>query len=121
MIRRPPRSTRTDTLFPYTTLFRAALVRIDVQDHHLDLLGGGDDLARMDVLLGPAHLRDVHQALDPRLQHHEAAVVGDVGPAAGELGADRVLDFTPVPGIGPAVPLATQVALELVIVWCEER
>src|SRR3546814_15625821 len=26
MIRRPPRSTRTDTLFPYTTLFRARLV-----------------------------------------------------------------------------------------------
>src|SRR3546814_18859611 len=26
MIRRPPRSTRTDTLFPYTTLFRSALV-----------------------------------------------------------------------------------------------
>src|SRR3546814_4537048 len=27
MIRRPPRSTRTDTLFPYTTLFRSRLVR----------------------------------------------------------------------------------------------
>src|SRR3546814_12755387 len=26
MIRRPPRSTRTDTLFPYTTLFRSALL-----------------------------------------------------------------------------------------------
>src|SRR3546814_12437509 len=26
MIRRPPRSTRTDTLFPYTTLFRSRLV-----------------------------------------------------------------------------------------------
>src|SRR3546814_12933087 len=26
MIRRPPRSTRTDTLFPYTTLFRSAKV-----------------------------------------------------------------------------------------------
>src|SRR3546814_1737389 len=26
MIRRPPRSTRTDTLFPYTTLFRSWLV-----------------------------------------------------------------------------------------------
>src|SRR3546814_1187761 len=25
MIRRPPRSTRTDTLFPYTTLFRSSL------------------------------------------------------------------------------------------------
>src|SRR3546814_10403273 len=29
MIRRPPRSTRTDTLFPYTTLFRSF-------DHHYD-------------------------------------------------------------------------------------
>src|SRR3546814_2220449 len=27
MIRRPPRSTRTDTLFPYTTLFRSPLLR----------------------------------------------------------------------------------------------
>src|SRR3546814_3435827 len=27
MIRRPPRSTRTDTLFPYTTLFRSPGVR----------------------------------------------------------------------------------------------
>src|SRR3546814_1054896 len=26
MIRRPPRSTRTDTLFPYTTLFRSSLL-----------------------------------------------------------------------------------------------
>src|SRR3546814_14746824 len=26
MIRRPPRSTRTDTLFPYTTLFRSKFV-----------------------------------------------------------------------------------------------
>src|SRR3546814_20555736 len=30
MIRRPPRSTRTDTLFPYTTLFRS--VRIGIVD-----------------------------------------------------------------------------------------
>src|SRR3546814_1673442 len=28
MIRRPPRSTRTDTLFPYTTLFRSRLVGV---------------------------------------------------------------------------------------------
>src|SRR3546814_7434881 len=26
MIRRPPRSTRTDTLFPYTTLFRSGIM-----------------------------------------------------------------------------------------------
>src|SRR3546814_1976963 len=28
MIRRPPRSTRTDTLFPYTTLFRSVLMNL---------------------------------------------------------------------------------------------
>src|SRR3546814_7433550 len=35
MIRRPPRSTRTDTLFPYTTLFRSVelVVRDAVQAH----------------------------------------------------------------------------------------
>src|SRR3546814_4631063 len=43
MIRRPPRSTRTDTLFPYTTLFRSEEDR-DEQDRDradlaLDLLG----------------------------------------------------------------------------------
>src|SRR3546814_15377271 len=27
MIRRPPRSTRTDTLFPYTTLFRSSTIK----------------------------------------------------------------------------------------------
>src|SRR3546814_7639286 len=31
MIRLPPRSTRTDTLFPYTTLFRSAVSGVEVQ------------------------------------------------------------------------------------------
>src|SRR3546814_17264858 len=31
MIRRPPRSTRTDTLFPYTTLFRSQMKRVAEQ------------------------------------------------------------------------------------------
>src|SRR3546814_4992745 len=35
MIRRPPRSTRTDTRFPYTTLFRSLLVAKVVIDHAL--------------------------------------------------------------------------------------
>src|SRR3546814_7570766 len=34
MIRRPPRSTRTDTLFPYTTLFRSP--GAGGHDQHLD-------------------------------------------------------------------------------------
>src|SRR3546814_13074662 len=28
MVRRPPRSTRTDTLFPYTTLFRSLVLEV---------------------------------------------------------------------------------------------
>src|SRR3546814_1498265 len=35
MIRRPPRSTRTDTLFPYTTLFRS---RLSVNPYAVDAL-----------------------------------------------------------------------------------
>src|SRR3546814_3703128 len=35
MIRRPPRSTRTDTLFPYTTLFRARALRHNRERRHI--------------------------------------------------------------------------------------
>src|SRR3546814_9545635 len=37
MIRRPPRSTRTDTLFPYTTLFRSGRVDVHGGQHLLDV------------------------------------------------------------------------------------
>src|SRR3546814_3003551 len=63
MIRRPPRSTRTDTLFPYTTLFRSLQRPLesgcDILMHsvtkflngHSDMIGGiavtgDDDLAQ---------------------------------------------------------------------------
>src|SRR3546814_6323682 len=42
MRRRPPRSTRTDTLFPYTTLFRSRLGGPADLDAH----AGGDAVAR---------------------------------------------------------------------------
>src|SRR3546814_1844403 len=34
MIRRPPRSTRTDTLFPYTTLFRSQFLHVRLHQRH---------------------------------------------------------------------------------------
>src|SRR3546814_8712422 len=37
MMRRPPRATRTDTLFPYATLFRSAELGADRVDGALDL------------------------------------------------------------------------------------
>src|SRR3546814_6839744 len=41
MIRRPPRSTRTDTLFPYTTLFRSSpLACFRDRSHECTSIGG---------------------------------------------------------------------------------
>src|SRR3546814_5692587 len=58
MIRRPPRSTRTDTLFPYTTLFRSdGGGHAVAPQHHLGTAGAGK---RRDVSLrraGPAGIR----------------------------------------------------------------
>src|SRR3546814_1141894 len=42
MIRRPPRSTRTDTLFPYTTLFRSRVDFVEL-DHRRGLAARGKD------------------------------------------------------------------------------
>src|SRR3546814_6818605 len=40
MIRRPPRSTRTDTLFPYTTLFRSTVIRLrQIEDLRREVFG----------------------------------------------------------------------------------
>src|SRR3546814_18097257 len=50
MIRRPPRSTRTDTLFPYTTLFRTWMASLQVSVHRT--LSGGRR-----VILGVARQR----------------------------------------------------------------
>src|SRR3546814_15874293 len=46
MIRRPPRSTRTDTLFPYTTLFRSHLDPRQPFDHPVEHDDIGRRLAR---------------------------------------------------------------------------
>src|SRR3546814_4472735 len=45
MIRRPPRSTRTDTLFPYTTLFRSLLLGRILRPAQLVLVSEGILLA----------------------------------------------------------------------------
>src|SRR3546814_5266042 len=46
MIRRPPRSTRTDTLFPYTTLFRSDALGVDAATGIGDADIGADGIER---------------------------------------------------------------------------
>src|SRR3546814_1176933 len=66
MIRRPPISTRTDTLFPYTTLFRSALVLV--------LLGGaGGAIMLLSGAYSTAattqHFKITHRVLDRSEEH----------------------------------------------------
>src|SRR3546814_2136614 len=68
MIRRPPRSTRTDTLFPYTTLFRSQRVRgVDRRLLH----EGGEVLA--------ARHRPGTAGAEPRRRGHHLADAFDHG------------------------------------------
>ena len=78
----------------------AALAEVDIENHHFHLLAGRDDLARMDVLLGPAHFRDVDKAFDTGFQLDERAVVGDVGDTAFQLRANRELALDALPWVG---------------------
>src|SRR3546814_8748554 len=74
MTRRPPRSTRTDTLFPYTPLFRSALVA----DRHL---GGGSPrrrASRIRITVLDQRQRHAHATVRPRGRLVENAQV-DVG------------------------------------------
>src|SRR3546814_9771260 len=62
MIRRPPRSTRTDTLFPYTTLFRSIpLVHADAGALFLDKLAGVSDPEKKRKTIGGTFI-DVFEA-----------------------------------------------------------
>src|SRR3546814_17411538 len=62
-IRRPPRSTHTDTLFPYTTLFRSPFVI--VADFLLDELGGMElvgeppRIGELGIDLGEIHAAEI--------------------------------------------------------------
>src|SRR3546814_5525029 len=47
MIRRPPRSTRTDTLFPYTTLFRSGTQTTAGLSAVIPIYQGGEPAARI--------------------------------------------------------------------------
>src|SRR3546814_1840917 len=51
MIRRPPRSTRTDTLFPYTTLFRSSFVA--AQDTIEEIQVTGTRIRATDGMVAP--------------------------------------------------------------------
>src|SRR3546814_3677463 len=72
MIRRPPRSTRTDTLFPYTTLFRSRHARIAARQQGIQFEDAAGFLGMMDAdeEIGIAAHRGWQMHL--RLVHHRS-------------------------------------------------
>src|SRR3546814_12895280 len=86
MIRRPPRSTRTDTLFPYTTLFRSLEAAAAVEDLP-EFVHDVDQRAPVDQFL-----ETVQEVIDHR--NTDFGVVDDVrvveADDAGLLQADRI-------------------------------
>src|SRR3546814_19349296 len=90
MIRRPPRSTRTDTLFPYTTLFRS--VR-KVGEHLLAFVHSRDD-----VKFGDAAMRDL--GADERVGDDPDHLAAGFERAVG----DRAHQPEPAPAVNDANP-----------------
>src|SRR3546814_20750241 len=115
MIRRPPRSTRTDTLFPYTTLFRSVRHRLALRveaavfalrEHPRDL--ERQDLARRGRA-DAAVARDVHALLFHALRDVPRPVVqrqvGALGQPRQAVGAlAKFLRFCPTPRPPPHNP-----------------
>src|SRR3546814_16632617 len=69
IIRRPPRSTRTDTLFPYTTLFRSLLAH-RYERHSLAITANQPFSAWYNVFPDPA----MAVAAIDRLVHHSTII-----------------------------------------------
>eukprot|EP01025_Chloroclados_australasicus_P031862 TRINITY_DN3226_c0_g2_i2.p1 TRINITY_DN3226_c0_g2~~TRINITY_DN3226_c0_g2_i2.p1 ORF type:complete len:571 (-),score=74.06 TRINITY_DN3226_c0_g2_i2:188-1900(-) len=83
MIRRPPRSTRTDTLFPYTTLFRSTALKGTLEYHKLNTtLRCAGGWVR-DKLLGQSS-DDIDIALDDIMGRNFADMVNEYLKTLGE-------------------------------------
>src|SRR3546814_8618631 len=75
MIRRPPRSTRTDTLFPYTTLFRSRTMVDSVDPDHAAAAARFRQLwsayeENRDLMLMGAYVAGSDPILDEAIRRH---------------------------------------------------
>src|SRR3546814_8132726 len=94
MIRRPPRSTRTDTLFPYTTLFRSAAPRSNMSFGFPCLNGSslhapGQESAQIIALEREEEDED-GEGGDDRAGHHDFIILHILAAVRGERDGQRV-------------------------------
>src|SRR3546814_12197184 len=149
MIPRPPGSTRTDTLFPYTTLFRstrkgavARATSLPVLPLRWALLGEGlgafdivlaldhRGLRRVDVADGALEVRLVEADIDRllrRAHRHRRAFEDQLRPALGPLqrlsGGDHFVDEAQFLALlpRPAAPGPDHAHRQTGSAWCGER
>src|SRR3546814_18581868 len=95
MIRRPPRSTRTDTLFPYTTLFRSVAARRDLDAIALRLQVG--DLGQR-MRTGPDDRNDLATLLVFQRVEHALRGCREVGGLSRGVFLEIDLDVRPQGG-----------------------
>ena len=76
------------------------LLSVDVEHDGIDLVALLQDLGRVVDLAGPAHVGDVHHAVDALLELDEGTVGGHVAHLAADAGADRVVVADHVPRVG---------------------
>src|SRR3546814_14145039 len=108
MIRRPPRSTRTDTLFPYTTLFRSQRPPGTRLYPPLRLLPIMAIIVTQALVVGRGHAGR-GQAFGQRLVRAHLAVGDDAIEIKDDRGGGHstVTDFARLRGWSTSVPLAT--------------
>src|SRR3546814_13769347 len=91
MIRRPPRSTRTDTLFPYPTLFRSQRVFFEAQYLIDDVAGIAAREAFEEQRMVPHANRQAGAAVGMgRTTAHRAARLPDAPQTLHDFGPDRL-------------------------------
>src|SRR3546814_16445108 len=114
MIRRPPRSTRTDTLFPYTTLFRSALTlsAVRVIDLAAFLFGTAVLCLRSCYAAAPDHGREGENMRKVRDYDAELKALGDKA---------RALKAKKVQQLGELVTSTGADALDPAMLKTEER
>src|SRR3546814_10592593 len=96
MIRRPPRSTRTDTLFPYTTLFRSGAA-----DDGRPAFGVPSD-PQPDGAGAAGHSDDAMERAGNRVAAHGRAAVAAVGREGRDADRRRPADQPTAPAVSPA-------------------
>src|SRR3546814_6875909 len=100
MIRRPPRSTRTDTLFPYTTLFRsgpgAGLAKFQLPEAHTDYIFSviGEEFGMIAcIAIAALYLAIIVRVLVRLLDEEDSFLILAVAGLIAQFGGQAILNM----------------------------